>query len=147
MKSATHFSLDELCSLVDLPKRTIRFYIQQGLVERPDGDSPRGAYYTDRHVEQLLAVRKWKDAGLSLERIAQILSGVSAEDIPPAPHRPGEVEVWSRIHLAEGVELHLHPGRAGLRPEQVRELSQELLALFSSITRKEQADAEGIPGS
>ncbi len=137
MKDRNRFSLQELCSLVDLPPRTVRYYIQMELLARPEGDSARGAYYTDEHVERLLAVRKWKDAGLSLERIAEILSGTPDESIPAAPRRPGEVEVWSRIHLTDGVEVHINPTRAGLTPEQVRKLSSDLIELFSSITRKE----------
>ena len=67
-------SLDELAALVDLPKRTVRYYIQLGLVDRPDGET-RAARYGTRHVEQLLQVRKWSDAGVSLERIRELLSG------------------------------------------------------------------------
>jgi DNA-binding transcriptional MerR regulator len=139
MKDDDRFSFQEICTLVDLPRRTVRYYIQMGLVSRPEGDSARGAFYTNKHVEELLAVRKWKDAGLSLERIAEILSGVSADAIPPAPKRSGEVEIWSRIHLTDGVEIHLNPARAGLSPEQVRAFSSKLLKLFSSITRKEES--------
>ena len=61
-------SLDQLCILAELPRRTVRYYIQIGLVDRPIGET-RAAYYTDSHLQQLLTIRKWTDAGLSLERI------------------------------------------------------------------------------
>ena len=31
------YSFDALCTLVELPARTVRYYIQLGLVDRPDG--------------------------------------------------------------------------------------------------------------
>ena len=57
------FNIDELCSLVEMNKRRVRFYIQKGLVDKPEGIG-KGAYYTHVHLEQLRAIRKWKDGGL-----------------------------------------------------------------------------------
>ena len=37
----TTYLISELCSLVDLPVRTVRYYVQQGLVDRPEGESLR----------------------------------------------------------------------------------------------------------
>ena len=34
------FTLDELCTLTDLPRRTVRYYVQIGLVPRPAGGPP-----------------------------------------------------------------------------------------------------------
>ena len=129
-------TLDQLCVLTELPRRTVRYYIQLGLVERPVGET-RGAYYTDRHVEQLLTIRKWTDAGLSLERVRQLLEGVDAAVPPPAPRRPGSVEVMSHLVIADGVELVIEPGRAGLAPDEVRALFRAVLAAHADITTKE----------
>ena len=132
MKNETpRFSLDELCALVALPRRTVRFYMQQGLVERPIGTG-RGAHYTPRHVDQLLIVKKWKEAGLSLERIGELVSGTGTP-VPPPPVRPGQVEVWSRVHIADGVELQIEPKRAGLSPEQLRDLVREIMAAYEHL--------------
>jgi DNA-binding transcriptional MerR regulator len=130
------FTLDELCTLVDLPKRTVRYYIQLGLVDRPEGET-RAARYGPRHVEQLLQIRKWTEAGVSLERIGELLSG-EAPPVPPRPRAPGTVEVWSHLVIADGVELALEPTRAGLSPEGARALFNGVLALYQSIQRKEE---------
>ena len=132
---AQKFNLDELCALVDLPRRTVRFYMQQGLVDRPEG-SGRGAHYTPRHLDQLLTIKKWTQAGLSLERIGELLGGAETP-VPPPPVRPGQVDVWSRVHIAEGVELHLEPKRAGLSPEQLRALVREIMAAYEQIQQEE----------
>lgn len=132
MNATQNFTLDQLCTLVDLPRRTVRYYIQLGLVDRPGG-SNRGAFYTERHGEQLLAVKKWREAGVSLERIAEILSGASEALTALRAPRPGEIAVWSRVTLANGLELHLEPGRAGLTPEQARELARIVLEGYQNL--------------
>ena len=126
-----HLTLDDLAALTGTTSRTVRFYIQQGLVSRPEG-AKRGAYYLRRHVEQLLMIRRWTDAGLSLDRIRELVAG-APEDPPPMPARPGSVEVWSRVTLADGLEIHLEPGRAGLSPEQVRALVRGIADAYHAV--------------
>ncbi len=129
--------LAELAVLVDLPPRTIRYYVQIGLVDRPEGET-RAARYGAKHLEQLLLVRKWTAAGLSLERIRELLHGEPAP-APPRPAAIGSVEVRSHLLVADGVELVIEPGRAGLRPEQVRRFTREVMAAYARAT------GEGTP--
>ena len=139
MKSkAKNFTIDEICVLVEMNKRTVRYYIQKGLVDRPEGIG-KGAFYGHAHLEQLLAIRKWKAAGLSLDRIQDILAGEkggyhSDKPLPPPmPKKQGEVEVWSHMHFGDGIELHIEPRRAGLSPEQIRALFREIMNLYKKI--------------
>lgn len=135
--NSQHFSIDELATLVDLPRRTVRYYIQEGLVDRPHG-AKRGAYYTREHLAQLLSIRKWQRAGLGLERIRELMAGEGAEgDVPPVPPpKPGDVTVCSHVALGAGVELVIDPQRAGLSPEQVRTLARETAALVARIQKE-----------
>ena len=126
------FTLDEIASLAELPRRTVRYYIQTGLVDRPQGIG-KGAYYTELHVEQLLLVRKWQLAGLSLERIGEVLKQQTSGPLPPAPRRKGTVEVWSHLVVADGVEVTLDPGRASLTPEQVRAFFRGVAQVYEQI--------------
>lgn len=132
------FSLEELCSLVDMSKRKIRFYIQKGLVDSPKGTG-KGAYYTHRNLEQLLTIRKWKEAGLTLERIQELLESESQETDsgtpvpPPRLKQPGSIEVWSHLLISDGIELHIEPNRSGLTPAQIRTLNRSILAQFEKI--------------
>lgn len=129
-------SLDQLGALTETPRRTVRYYIQLGLVDRPIGET-RAAYYTDRHVEQLLTIRKWTEAGLPLERVRQLLEGADPEVPPPPPRKRGSVEVMSHLVVDDGVELVVEPGRAGLKPEEVRELFRAVLEAYGRIVDKE----------
>jgi DNA-binding transcriptional MerR regulator len=125
------YSIDELSTLAGVTPRTVRYYISQGLLERPEGEK-RGSHYLPRHLEQLLLIRRWTDAGLSLERIGELIAG-APEDPPRRAVPPGSVEVWSRVTVADGIEVQLEPGRAGLSPEQVRALVRGITALYRQV--------------
>ena len=131
-------AIDELCALVDLPRRTVRYYIQEGLIDRPAG-AKRGAYYTRRHVEQLMTVRTWQRAGLSLERIRELVAGGGeTASPPPRARRPGDVTLRTHVTLAPGVELVIDPQEAGLGAEAVRKIVRKAASLVEQ-TRKEDA--------
>jgi DNA-binding transcriptional MerR regulator len=137
MKHDDTFSIDQLSSLTETPRRTVRYYIQQGLVDRPEG-SKRGSFYTTRHLEQLLEIRKWQRAGLSLERIRDLL--VVPDDgellVPPLRRRPGDVAVRSHVLIRPGVELVIDPDEAEMTPEQVRALVRKASDLLKGEEEK-----------
>ena len=139
MQEQKTFPLDEIAALTELPRRTVRYYIQSGLIHRPQGVG-KGAYYTQRHVEQLLLLRKWQLAGLSLERIGELLRQQDAGPLPPTPRQPGTVEVWSHLIVADGVELTLEPSRAGLTPEQVRAFFRAVTQAYAQIHENEEKE-------
>ena len=132
MESLTHYSLKELCSLVNLPVRTVRYYIQSNLVDKPNGAN-RGAYYTVKQLNQLLTIIKWQSAGLSLERIREIIGGDSEALPPPRARHVGDIVVRSHIALARGVEICIDPEDAGLSSESVRKLIKLFVADLEKI--------------
>ena len=124
------FNLDELATLTGTRVRTIRFYIQAGLVPRPLGLG-RGARYAVEHLESLLSIRRWQNAGLALDRIRELLAGADTE-VPPA-RKSGTVEVWSHLVVRPGVELLIEPGQAGLTPEETRAFFRVVLDAFARL--------------
>lgn len=126
------YPLADLCVLADLPVRTVRYYVQIGLVDRPDGET-RAARYGARHLEQLLLIKKWTAAGVSLDRIGELLQGEAAP-VPPRPRAAGSVEVCSHMTVADGIEVVIEPGRAGLSPEQVRGFVRGVMAVFAQVS-------------
>ena len=130
--STPSYPLADLCVLADLPLRTARYYVQIGLVDRPEGET-RAARYGAAHLEQLLLIKKWTAAGLSLERIRELLQGEQAP-VPPRARAIGSVEVRSHLMVADGVDLVIEPGRAGLSPEQVRQFIKGVMAVFAQVS-------------
>ena len=131
------YPLADLCVLADLPPRTVRYYVQLGLVDRPQGET-RAARYGATQLEQLLLIKKWTAAGLSLERIRELLHGDQAP-VPPRARAIGSVEVRSHLMVADGVDLVIEPGRAGLSPEQVRRFIKGVMAVFAQVTGEDGA--------
>tara|TARA_Y100000296_G_scaffold79802_1_gene104310 strand:+ start:313 stop:723 length:411 start_codon:yes stop_codon:yes gene_type:complete len=127
------YSIEQLEELTGFARRTIRFYIQQGLVEAPFGarKTPR---YTQKHVEQLLKVRQYKEAGLNLKRIAQILSSGSESN---AGHelikQTGSVSLISRIQIGSGVTLDIDRSQCSLNDDHIRDLASEIHSLIKKI--------------
>jgi hypothetical protein len=69
---------------------------------------------------------------VSLDRIRELLRGEEAP-VPPRARQPGSVEVCSHLLVADGVEVVIEPGRAGLSPEQVREFLKAVMALYGQV--------------
>jgi DNA-binding transcriptional MerR regulator len=132
------FTIDELSSLTGMNRRTVRYYIQQGLLNRPQGTG-KGAWYTRDHLQQLLAIAKWKSAGLNLDRIRDLVSSGEGGELvpPPRPRQPGSVEVRSHILLADGLELQVDVERAKLTPEQLRALARIIIQSYQEIMEEE----------
>lgn len=121
-----------------MPKRTVRYYIQIGLLHRPEGEN-RGARYLSSHLETLLRIKHLSEAGISLERIREVLAG-EPPAVPPRPVVFGNVEVRSHIRIAPGIEVQVYPEEAQATPEQLRALAKEVLSAWNRI-RKEDHEA------
>jgi len=132
MSNPDQHTLNELCVLADLPVRTVRYYVQHGLVDKPEGET-RAARYGARQLEQVLLIKKWSAAGVSLDRIRELLQGEDAP-VPALAIKAGSVAVWSHLHVTDGLEVVIEPGRAQMSPEQVRQFTRGVMALYASIT-------------
>ena len=127
------FDLKQLSVLVDIPVRAIRFYMQKGLVDRSVG-ARKTARYTTIHLEQLLLIKKWKEAGLSLNRIASLLNQGDISELPPMPQpKVGDVRVVSQVYLAEGIQLQIEPEKSGLDNKAIRSLVNNILTQINAL--------------
>jgi DNA-binding transcriptional MerR regulator len=124
-------SLQQLSEQTDVPERSIRYYIQKGLLPRPKGET-RAAWYGPEHLANLLRIRAWQQQGLSLDAIADLLLAKTQAPVPA--QRPGTVQLHSHLHLAAGVELVVCAERAGLSQAQLRQLFQAVQAAYADIT-------------
>jgi hypothetical protein len=131
---ALKFSLEEICKLTDFSVRTARYYMQIGLVDRPFGET-RAAHYTQKHLDQLLLIKRLTDSGISLERVKEVLAG---EELPISQKQkqPGAIEVKSHLYLAPGIELQISTEEAGMKPEQLRELMKEIIQTTKKVLKK-----------
>ena len=136
------FSLEELSVRTDVPVRTIRYYIQRGLVSRPEGEK-KGSYYLRKHLNQLLQIRKWVAAGMSLDRIAMQMN---PSDTPAHPQETSATEPIVRslraYALAPGIELVIDSSRNTLSDTAIKRLLAlcESNLMLAAASRHEQKD-------
>jgi DNA-binding transcriptional MerR regulator len=101
------YNADELADLGGVSRRTVRYYVQEGLIPAPLGVG-RGRHYGRLHLERLLDVKARQEAGLSLDDIRARRAPAPAGGRPDPrlpPHLPRTT--WRRLQLAPGVELHV----------------------------------------
>src|SRR6478672_10629713 len=104
--------------------RSIRFYVANGLLERPEGTGT-AATYNYRHFLQLLAIKIRQREGVTLDTIKQEVKDVTGDSLERrvatslASALGATVETrkqsdnddatasWRRLPVADGVELHV----------------------------------------
>jgi DNA-binding transcriptional MerR regulator len=99
------YGIDTLADLGGVSRRTVRYYIQEGLIPAPHGLG-RGDHYGAEHLAALLRVRREQEAGRSLEQIRQPPDRSPSRNVAPVIP-PAAMTEWRRIALAPGVELHV----------------------------------------
>ena len=141
--------LTELADRAGVSIRTVRYYIQQGLLAKPEARGP-GAHYTEEHLERLLLIKRLQKEHLPLSEIrraietgaAESASPVSARDyikavlgknedrpseplIPYSPAEPPSTSTrsqWERVTLATDIELHIRRPLSRTMNRQVERL-------------------------
>ncbi len=73
-------TLKELVKAAEVSERTIRYYIQEGVLPPPQGAGP-GSRYGLEHLTRLSLVRRLKAALLPLSQIKQLLSELTSDQL------------------------------------------------------------------
>src|SRR5687768_890648 len=114
--------------------RSVRFYVANGLLDRPEGTGT-AATYNYRHLLQLLSIKIRQREGQSLEKIKEEMKDVTgdalerriATSLAPAlssgadttVREDGNTYTWRRAPVADGIELHIREDSPAAREEAV----------------------------
>lgn len=73
-------TLEDLAAQSGLTLRTLRFYMQEGLLPGPE---TRGKYarYSQQHLDRLELIRRMKDLRLPLQEIRQLIDNMTPEEM------------------------------------------------------------------
>ena len=147
--------------------RTIRYYITQKLLPKPESYDGGRARYSGQHLARLLLIKKLQAEHHTLQRIANVLETASAEDVlrelfPTKKRRPAalkriaadrlvaasapsptsEPETFQRRALGHGASLDVP--ESVLRDPTVRaELADRLDAIVRSLRESDEEDNKG----
>jgi DNA-binding transcriptional MerR regulator len=127
-------SIGELADAAGVSRRAVRFYVQQQLLPAPAGRG-RGRHYDSSHLQSLKTITELQAAGHSLEAIRRILGGEIVATPQVAPRRPPRTalaaELWTRLKLMEGVELHFNAARHQPEVEKLLAFRETVRELFA----------------
>ncbi|MEI6739410.1 MAG: MerR family transcriptional regulator [Gemmatimonadaceae bacterium] len=121
--------------------RAVRFYVANGLLDRPEG-AGTAATYGYRHLLQLLAIKIRQREGQTLDaikaemrevtgdalerRVAQSLAPALTLQMDPVMPRDGGVTSWRRLPVADGVELQVRDDSPAARDDILVALREAL---------------------
>ena len=74
MPDEPRYAIGDLADLGGVSRRTVRYYVQEGLLPTPFGVG-RGNHYGPEHLNQLLRVKALQEAGRTLDEIRRTLNG------------------------------------------------------------------------
>ena len=124
--------------------RSVRFYVANGLLDRPEGTGT-AATYNYRHLLQLLAIKIRQREGQSLDKIKMEMKDVTgdalerriATSLAPAltsgsdttaEREDGNTHSWRRAPVADGIELHIREDSPAARDEAVTAMREAVRA-------------------
>ena len=165
MESAVRYAIGDLARLAGVSRRTVRYYVQEGLIPAPHGVG-RGNHYGQEHLDQILLVKTMQESGRMLDEIRQTLARGTTRRSKPGPAfakatagkpgfgkaaagKPGfgkaaagkpvlpERSLWRRLTLAPGVELHISSDVRLPQPGQLQELATWCRQHLASHTDEE----------
>jgi len=138
----TRYSIGEIAERGGVTRRTIRYYVQRGLIPEPLGRG-RGEHYSAEHLAAVLRVKALQEQGATLDEIRRGSAGEaerqSEPESRPAPaqraedrqvrreQRPGQL--WVRQTVMPGFELHVHGEDNALTERQLAALARFLSEL------------------
>lgn len=111
LSEPTELDLTELSARADVSPRTIRYYIQQGLLPTPESRGP-GAHYGQEHVDRLKLIKGMQREHLPLNEIRRRLELLTPKEIRLLAERTGE---RPRQSASEYIRDVLSEPRARLR--------------------------------
>ncbi len=109
------YAIEELQTLSGISRRTIRYYITEGLVAPPEGGG-RGSYYSDSHLDKLLQIRSLRDRGMRLDEIRVYLKNESSGT------NKNVGNMWIRYEIAAGIELQVRGDADELHRDRIAEI-------------------------
>lgn len=119
------FRIGELAARAGVSERTLRYYEELGLIS-PSGVSPGGfRLYTETDLRRVLVIKVFKDLGLSLEQIRELLQP------DPGRGRAERVAFSARVLQAQVAVLESRIKEL----EHLHQQARQALAMLEKCTR------------
>lgn len=117
------YNIEDLAEITGFTRRTIRYYVQEGLIEPPAGRG-RGGFYYDSHVKRLLQIKALQEKGIGISAIATI-QNKETSDTTSYPRN-----IMVRYEIAPGIELNISREMEISEPRKIREIIRVTKAII-----------------
>ena len=138
----TRYAIGDLARLAGVSRRTVRYYVQEGLIPAPLGVG-RGNHYTRAHLDEIVRVKTLQEAGRTLDEIRA--APAAGRKAPPRERETvtePERTLWRRLSLCAGVELHIASQVRLPPPSRLQELADWCRQHLISIEEEGKAGSE-----
>lgn len=124
------FKISEVVERTGVGRETIRFYINEGLLPRPEKTAPNMAWYSQRHIDLIRLIRRLQEEQfLPLKAVKSVLHHTGEHEFSPR-----QLEVFARMReqIAEARRLP-HPPHALSKLAEYLGLDNDELAAFREL--------------
>ena len=120
------YNIEILAKLAGITKRTVRYYIEKGLLEPPAGNC-RGSYYTTSHLEQLENIKKWAQQGIPLSQVKSLLEGECTTECINAISVICTTK-WEKLKINDGFEVHFWEN--SVHPDDLKAINDFIISVI-----------------
>jgi len=124
------YTIADLIELTGYTRRTIRYYVQEGLLDPPAGRG-RGGFYYDIHLQRLLQIKAYQGKGMGITAIAALLREEPLKIAIPSR------EVMIRYEIAPGIELNVSREAETKEPKNILEIIRSAKAIAQGKVKNE----------
>ncbi|TVQ24663.1 MAG: MerR family transcriptional regulator [Spirochaetaceae bacterium] len=98
------YTVSELEHLTGVSRRTIHFYVKEGVIAPPDGTAG-GAYYGEAHLVRLKLTRELQKSHLKLSGIREAMDSLTLDQMRSMLQKAkGSAKVWNKPSLEAWLE-------------------------------------------
>lgn len=121
------YTIQDLCEITGFSRRTIRYYVQEGIIEPPAGRG-RGGFYFDSHLHKLNLIKSLQEKGLTLSSIIEYLSS-KGSNVKKAEYSR---EVWAKYEIIPGLEINV---RRDVEEKEGKKVS-EIIRIVKTVIKE-----------
>ena len=121
------YTIEEISILTGFSRRTIRYYIQENIIEPPSGRG-RGGFYYNSHLTDLLKIRSLQEKGLNLSFIKDILKGTERAVKEDSQIYARDLRV--RYKIVPGLEINISRSLEEKKSKKILEIIRLIKSNF-----------------
>lgn len=115
------YTIEELGELTGYSRRTIRYYVQECLIDPPAGRG-RGGYYYDSHIQQLLQIKSFQEKGIGITAMVALMKKETKETKETVEPVLSSREVMIRYEIVPGIEVNISREMEIKEPKKILEI-------------------------